>query len=59
MSKAAAILRRALAEAALIEVHGYDLNRLLLILNQAGVSEVTASTTTGHTLQVTLFFRKP
>jgi len=51
-------LRRKPRAAAFVEMHEYDLGRILAVLHAQGVYEVTAMTSVDRGLYVTLFFRK-
>jgi SAM-dependent methyltransferase len=58
LGRAAAAVRGAPPEAALVEVHGYDLGQLVAILYESGVGEVFTGIAGEDGLDATLAFRK-
>jgi SAM-dependent methyltransferase len=58
LGRLAVALRRKPEAAAFIEMHEYDVGRILAVFHSEGVREVTALTSIDQGLNVTLFFRK-
>jgi SAM-dependent methyltransferase len=58
LGRVAAVLRRKPQAAAFIEIHEYDVGRILAVLHSEGVHEVAALTSIDQGRNVTFFFRK-